>query len=101
MSRALEAWEQLYSEIDKKNWLFVGTINPDLVETAITAIRLMEDTEQPERKKGTWRHYEGMLTCSVCGAEFDDDITEYFGGDVPRFCPDCGADLRGDDHDKN
>lgn len=53
---------------------------------------------QPERKKGTWRHYEGMLTCSVCGAEFYDEIMEYVGGDVPRFCPDCGADLRGDDH---
>lgn len=50
---------------------------------------------QPERKKGTWRHYEGTLTCSVCGAEFYDEIMEYFGGDVPRFCPDCGADLRG------
>ena len=38
-----------------------------------------------------WRHYEGMLTCSECGAEFYDDIMEYLGDDVPKFCPDCGA----------
>lgn len=38
---ALEAWEKMYSEIDRENWLFVGTINPEMVEIAITAIRLM------------------------------------------------------------
>ena len=54
---------------------------------------------QPEQKKGTWRHYEGTLTCSVCGAAFDDDIMEHLGDDVPRFCPDCGADLRGEQDD--
>lgn len=40
---------------------------------------------------GHWRHYEGMLTCSECGAEFYDDIMEYCGDDAPKCCPDCGA----------
>lgn len=35
---ALQAWEKLYSEIDKENWLFVGTINPQMVELAIKAL---------------------------------------------------------------
>ena len=35
---ALKAWEQMYSEIDKDNWLFVGTINPQMVEWAIKAL---------------------------------------------------------------
>lgn len=51
-------------------------------------------SEQPERKKGKWRHYEGYLTCSECGTEYDDDIMTHCGDDVPKFCPDCGADMR-------
>lgn len=49
---------------------------------------------EPERKTGKWWHCEGTLTCSECGAEIYDDIMEYLGDDVPRFCPDCGADMR-------
>lgn len=46
--------------------------------------------------KGTWRHYEGMLYCPKCGAEFYDEIMEYTGDEVPKHCPDCGADMRGE-----
>lgn len=49
------------------------------------------------QKKGHWRNYEGTLTCSVCETEFDNGIMEYCGDDVPMFCPDCGADMRGED----
>lgn len=35
---AKEAWEKLYAEIDKENWLFVGTINPEMVALAIKAL---------------------------------------------------------------
>ena len=45
-------------------------------------------------RKGKWRYYESILTCSECGAEFYDDIKEYCGDDVPKFCPECGADMR-------
>ncbi len=48
-----------------------------------------------ERKRGKWRHYEGMLFCSECKTEFYDDIMEYCGDSVPTFCPNCGADMRG------
>ena len=44
----------------------------------------------PQQKIGRWRHYEGMLICSECGAEFYDDIMEYCGDDVPKCCPNCG-----------
>lgn len=45
MSReeALKAWKQMYSEIDKDNWLFVGTINPQMVELAIKALEGAEN----------------------------------------------------------
>ena len=48
-----------------------------------------------EPKMGRWRHYEGVLTCLECGAEFYDDIMEYTGDEVPHFCPDCGANMEG------
>lgn len=35
---ALKAWEKIYAEIDKENWLFVGTINPEMVNLAIKAL---------------------------------------------------------------
>ena len=35
---ALETWKRMRSEIDSDNWLFVGTINPAMVEIAIDAI---------------------------------------------------------------
>lgn len=51
-----------------------------------------------ERKRGRWRHYEGYLTCSECGVEYDDDIMTYCGDNVPKFCPNCGADMRGENN---
>ena len=35
---ALQAWKQMRSEIDSDNWLFVGTINPEMVDRAIEAL---------------------------------------------------------------
>ena len=51
---------------------------------------------QPAQKKGKWRHYEGYLTCSECGTEYDDDIMTHCGDDVPKFCPNCGAKMDGE-----
>lgn len=58
---------------------------------AQNAIRQLPSA-QPEQN-GYWRHYEGYLTCSECGTEYYDDIMEYCGDDVPKFCPCCGAKM--------
>lgn len=47
-----------------------------------------------EHKTGTWRRYEGVLTCSECNTGFYDEIMGYCGDKLPRFCPWCGADMR-------
>ncbi len=39
IEKALDAWKQMLSEIDEENWLFVGTINPEMVQIAIDAIQ--------------------------------------------------------------
>lgn len=71
--------------------------------------RFHEFTEQclqlpsvtPQPKTGEWRHYERTITCSECDTEFYDDIMEYCGDDVPRFCPHCGARMNGLEGDTN
>lgn len=49
------------------------------------------------RKKGKWketgnRDWDGaeLMRCSVCGC-----VTK---GDYMNFCPNCGADMRGEEH---
>ena len=49
---AREAWKKLYSEIDKDNWLFVGTINPEMVTLAIKALRIVEVIEDGFKRDG-------------------------------------------------
>lgn len=39
-----------------------------------------------KQKKGQWRYYDGMVSCSVCKSHMDD---------ISPFCPMCGADMRG------
>ena len=36
--KALEAFKNLYEDIDKDNHLFVGTIDPEMIQVAIDAI---------------------------------------------------------------
>lgn len=60
----------------------------------------LEECEEvePEREKGNWhqRIYSQieMMVCSECGEEFSYDaetgIRDY------NFCPNCGADMRGE-----
>ena len=58
-------------------------------------IKVMTSDSENPNKCGIWRHYEGMLYCSKCGAEFYDEIMEYTGDEVPKHCPDCGAKMKG------
>lgn len=50
----------------------------------------ISSSENPN-KTGHWRHYENMLYCSECGEAYYDDIMEYCGDDVPKYCPMCGS----------
>ena len=55
---------------------------------------------QPERKKGKWIHDKDdtLLSgyCSRCG--WESIIMETDVADMP-YCPNCGADMRGEDDD--
>lgn len=65
-------------------------------------IRLMPSA-QPERKKGRWI-YEGKrgrfpaCRCSECGNVENADWAIL--GDNVNYCPNCGADMRGEEEDE-
>ena len=58
-------------------------------------------TIEPERKKGKWieGRDERFVKCSECGLESTkNDLMgiALFGEKEPHFCPNCGADMRGE-----
>ena len=64
-----------------------------------------KDVEFVKRKKGKWNtYYHGDIdfsySCNQCGYSAP---YQMIGGKVFQkkwnFCPNCGADMRGDDHD--
>lgn len=92
---ALKAWEQMYSEIDKENWLFVGTINPQMVEWAIKALKGADAYKKI--KEGRWIidkvYYAGngklsgfTAKCSECGFTYKTNYSDY--------CPGCGTKMK-------
>ena len=68
------------SRCSEENW---ERIKKEWANTPITAI-----TAEPERIKGHWVRNGWAITCSECG--YDMPYT------VRRFCPNCGADMRGE-----
>lgn len=68
---AREAWKKLYSEIDKDNWLFVGTINPEMVALVIKAL---------ERDKcSSCKHYDKDYGETCLNPEGTCRVFEYDG----------------------
>lgn len=54
---ALKAFEEMYGEMDKENWLFIGTINPQMVEHAIKALSII-------RCKDCCRYWQEYGVCT-------------------------------------
>ena len=68
-----------------------------------------EDCPIEESKTGKWyiREYE-YFTCSECGEDYwnsCDSTAEaeelLKTGDYPNYCPNCGANMRGENHDRD
>ena len=64
-------------------------LNPDAARKSIDEV--IKAAQQPERPKGRWERFMFFNTvkqCSVCGCTTDC---------TPNFCPNCGADMRGEE----
>lgn len=66
--------------MEQKRYVHENSVPDQALDMGIKALK-------NERKKGKWRHYDGMCSCSVCHSHMDD---------ISPFCPMCGADMRGE-----
>ena len=85
--------EEAIKDIEENILPFVGGKS---LRMAIDALR------QPERKTGTWNRYCRMhsgdtFACNKCGSCF----VILQGEDKMNFCPNCGADMRGEQDETN
>lgn len=106
---AIEELEGKDTNVSSRKGVFIPDITVEMFRNAslegveeLMASGKMEDislpSAQPERKKGRWhqRIYKKveMMVCSECGNEFSYDaetgVRDY------NFCPNCGADMRGE-----
>ena len=61
------------------------------------AIRALPSADRPQGRNLS-EEYPSLFECSVCGASCDD--TYPWDCDI-KFCPNCGADMRGDNDGKD
>lgn len=59
---------------------------------------------QPEYKTGQWISSDSELEikCNKCGKDFSEyiySIDYVFLAEYPKFCPNCGADMRGEENE--
>lgn len=80
----------LISRCELFNRLATIAAPPEGNELKAEIYKVIQGMESAD-KSYTWRHYEGMIYCGKCGAEFYDNIIEYCGDDYPKYCPECGA----------
>lgn len=84
--------DYLYKEVAEnrlKNWLDeVPTIEAITVEQYTKTINdMVHEFATIEPKRGRWSTWDGGIKCSLCGAEYETETTNY--------CPNCGARMDG------
>ena len=89
--------------LEREGWSLCRTFQKDK-DTMVYEVKKLSDflTIEPERKKGKWINVNDgkwntieVLKCSVCG-EMDNRMNK-----TDNFCPNCGADMRGEENGKN
>ena len=102
MSRLIDADAIPYTMLYKEDWLKgTGVEKPGVWKDTIDD----QPTVEPERKKGKWlpdnNNFYGMrFVCSAC-KESETVPTIGFTKYIPiwDYCPNCGADMRGENDD--
>ena len=86
---AIDAVRSYYDECDESD---------KSIEERIEAL----PPAQPERKTGKWvRNFDGNewhWFCSNCKEKWYEEDLWMGGNGFPNYCPNCGADMRGNDN---
>jgi len=82
----------------------IEDIDGDLTDSIAEgrAIEKIMNAPTIEPKKGKWIYKRDLkqFFCDQCGCpSLTDDDRYIYGMDLPNFCEDCGADMRGDNHE--
>ena len=90
------------SRVDELTSIIAEIINAPTVElTEEQAIDKLHETgwlprhdkEMTERPQGEWLDIDSLVSKAICSKCQKPTITEPFG--KPNYCPNCGADMRG------
>lgn len=101
MSRYVDLSERVtaqYYDAEYEEWTQETTTIAEILDSVCDDYTVLPST-QPQRIKGRWKLLPGRddehiryLHCSVC----------HFNGDYEsNFCPNCGADMRGEQDERD
>lgn len=97
---AIDAIVNTPSEVQNKNIPLVNQYDGAAFrQIEILGILEALPTAEPEWKgrwvlwNGPWSEY---VKCTACGEIYNQDDLYIGGNDYPKFCPNCGADMRGE-----
>ena len=86
-----EAFMETYNPCDECDYSYSKN-NQDMGMCKICEFKQL--LEESERKKGRWENGE---PCPICGEDrFKDLYADIWADWQPSFCPNCGADMRGE-----
>ena len=60
--------------------------------------RLKKELEEARRPVGEWIDKKLYYLCSHCSTGFNDELPWITNG-LPKYCPECGAIMKGDKHE--
>ena len=88
------------NKLDVSDGVGISSIACSVQESAISAIQHLPSA-QPERKRGKWKRkivdngFNADWACSECGYRVKTDFVNF------NYCPNCGADMRGEQDEGN
>lgn len=70
------------------------------IEALMAEGKIYDIDYEPDRKKGKWNYGDDMFEYAICSScKWDSGEAWEYAKKYFRYCPNCGADMRGDGDD--